>query len=79
MKLAVWLQRNDLIPTEFANKIGVSPSLVHKYLYEDSIPRPKLMQAIYEKTHGAVTANDFYDLQIESKKFISGRQSKDEK
>jgi len=62
MKLAVWLQRNDLIPTEFANKIGVSPSLVHKYLYEDAIPRPRLMQVIYERTHGAVTANDFYDL-----------------
>lgn len=63
MKLAIWLQKNDLIPTEFANKIGVSPSMIHKYLYEDVIPRPKLMKAIHEKTCGAVTANDFYDLQ----------------
>lgn len=39
MKLAIWLQKNDLMPTEFANKIGVSPSMVHKYLYEDVIPR----------------------------------------
>ena len=68
MKLAVWLQRNRVMPTEFAEEIGVSPSLIHKYLHKDTIPRPKLMQNIYEKTEGAVTANDFYDLQIDSHK-----------
>ena len=72
MKLALWLQINKVIPTEFANKIGVSPSLVHKYLYEDAIPRPKLMQIIYERTCGAVTANDFYDLQ---NKFVQNEVS----
>jgi len=62
MKLEQWLKLNKLTTREFAEQIGKSPSLVHKYLYEGVTPQRSSMQAIFRATHGAVTANDFYKL-----------------
>lgn len=46
----------------FAVKIAKDRSLVHKYLYEGVIPKPKAMAKIFALTLGAVTPNDFYNL-----------------
>lgn len=62
MQLITWLEIQQMSIQEFAKKIGKHPSLVHKYLYEDVIPKISAMQAIYLVTCGAVTANDFYKL-----------------
>lgn len=58
----MWLKLQQMDINLFAEKIGESRNLVHKYLYEDVIPRHKVMIKIYRITLGAVTANDFYRL-----------------
>ena len=62
MQLATWLKLKNLSISEFAKQIGRHHSLVHKYIYEDVIPKPNIMKALFLTTYGAVTANDFYHL-----------------
>lgn len=59
MKLGKWLKLQSTPIHVFAQKIGRSRSLVHKYIYEGVIPKRDVMIKIYTTTCGAVTANDF--------------------
>lgn len=65
MELKSWAMIQKLKDSEVAKVLGISQSHVHKYLYEKSIPKPKLMRRIFIVTLGAVTANDFYELNAE--------------
>lgn len=62
MELSRWIKRNNLCVAEFARRSEISRSAMHKYLYEGAKPGEKAMQRIYNATHGAVSANDFYKL-----------------
>ena len=62
MRLEMWLKLQQMDINLFAEKIGKSRNLVHKYIHEDVIPRHKVMIKIYRITLGSVTANDFYRL-----------------
>ena len=60
MKLITWIEINGIKPSALAKKLKISQVHVHKYLYEEVIPRPAIMKRIYELTCGAVTPNSFY-------------------
>lgn len=53
--------RSDMTEAKFAGLIGVDQSTVNR-LRKGQIPTPPVMTKIYEHTHGAVTANDFFGI-----------------
>ena len=67
MKLSAWLdtpnpdgsrKRRD----EFASAIGVTPQMISAYCDGRYWPGKERMEAIIRETSGAVTANDFIDM-----------------
>lgn len=71
MKLAAWLdlpnpdgsrKRRD----KFADAIGVTPQMISAYCDGRYIPGKDVMPKIFAETGGAVTANDFFDMQTEA-------------
>ncbi|WP_425360525.1 MULTISPECIES: hypothetical protein [unclassified Candidatus Tisiphia] len=62
MKLSIWMKVNNLQTGKVDKLFQVSSANIYKYLYEDSIPRPKVMERIFLATHGVVTPNDFYGI-----------------
>ena len=62
MKLETWLRLNQIQIHRFAKIIGKNRSLVHKYIYEDVIPKHDIIVKIYRATFGSVSANDFHRL-----------------
>ncbi|WP_341750218.1 hypothetical protein [Candidatus Tisiphia endosymbiont of Sialis lutaria] len=60
MRLEIWMQWNKRSSGEVAKLFNVSQAHIHKYLYEDTIPKRKIMMNIFKITQGAVTPNDFY-------------------
>ncbi len=61
MKLGAWLTAKEMLPSAFADGIGVDKSLVSRWLDGSVIPRRDNMRRIREFTNGEVTANDFGD------------------
>lgn len=68
MKLAAWLdlpnadgsrKRRD----EFATRIGVTPQMISQYCADRMWPGKERMEAIARETAGAVTPNDFIDME----------------
>jgi DNA-binding transcriptional regulator YdaS (Cro superfamily) len=68
MKLVHWLQ----IPNpdgsrkrrrDFAARIGVTPSMITQYCEDAMWPGRDKMEAIVRETQGAVTANDFINME----------------
>ena len=76
MKLQKWMELEDIAPEEVAELLRVSRSQVHKYQFEDAIPKPGMMQKIFVMTRGMVRADDFNDVSeklfddVNLKKFI---------
>lgn len=62
MKLSEWLKQTGTKKFRFAERIGVSPSVVTDYCKERYAPRGKVAEAIIRETGGAVTANDFLSI-----------------
>lgn len=60
MKLAAWLAKNNLTPTEFARRTDLSQPTVFRYINGDRIPLPQMMEIITKATKGEVQPNDFY-------------------
>lgn len=60
MKLENWLKEQDINPSEFGRRCGVSHTAVGRWMRGDRVPRPAQMAAITRETGGAVTAVDFY-------------------
>jgi transcriptional regulator with XRE-family HTH domain len=65
MKLAHYMNRHRLTDAAIAERSGVPLGSVGYYRRGERIPRPRHMLAIYSATGGAVTADDFYDLERE--------------
>jgi 3,4-dihydroxy 2-butanone 4-phosphate synthase/GTP cyclohydrolase II len=68
MKLADWLNIPNPDGTRkrrsvFASQIGVTPSMITAYCEDRMWPGKDRMEAIARETRGAVTANDFIDLE----------------
>lgn len=61
MKLADWLEKNDMQRKVFAEKIGVNPSYITLICNSDSWPSRDIMKRIKKATKGEVTPNDFLD------------------
>lgn len=59
MKLAVYLSKNGISHSMFAETIGTSQATVSRYALSRRIPRAEHMVKIAEATHGQVTPNDF--------------------
>ena len=59
MKLIKWLIKSDISKKEFAERIGISESLVYHYLSGKRYPSSSTARKIMEATNGAVTPNDF--------------------
>jgi len=62
MKLATYLENNEISDAAFARQIGVERQAVGRYKSGDRFPEKPILLKIYEVTAGAVTANDFADL-----------------
>lgn len=62
MLLAEWLSREKITRTDFATRVGVSPSHVTGICDGASWPSRKLILEIERQTSGEVTANDFVRL-----------------
>jgi DNA-binding transcriptional regulator YdaS (Cro superfamily) len=63
MKLETWLTKNCVRRSEFAERIGVVPSMITAYCAGESVPQPKTMEEIFRQTGGKVTPNDFHNLE----------------
>ena len=62
MKLADWLKKTGTRKFQFAQRIGVRPSVITDYCKGRYCPRPKVAEAIIRETNGEVTANDFLSI-----------------
>lgn len=61
MKLSDWLDESDLTRAAFAKLIEVSPSYITLLCSaEPAWPGRETVEKIHKKTHGDVTALDFY-------------------
>ena len=60
MKLAAWLAKNKISPTEFARRLRKPQPTIWRYVNGDRIPDPQMMALIKKATRGEVMPNDFY-------------------
>ena len=68
MKLAAWFKQRNAdgsrrLKGEFARRIGKTPSMVSEYCADTAWPGKETMEAIFRETNGAVTPNDFVQLE----------------
>ena len=63
MKLRVYRSISNLTQKQLARRLGVTELSVIKYEAGNNIPSRDVMLKIYVETEGAVTPNDFYDLE----------------
>lgn len=64
MKLADYLSRSAKSPEDFAREIEVDPVSVRRYLNGTRFPRRGVMDRIIRATDGAVTPNDFVEVDV---------------
>ena len=64
MKLADYLADRSIKPADFGGQIGVSYEAVRRYCTGERIPDREVMARIFGATGGAVTANDFFGLEV---------------
>lgn len=64
MRLAAFLEKNELTDAAFARLIGVERQAVGRYKSGERFPEKPILLKIYEATEGAVTANDFAGLPV---------------
>ena len=62
MKLADWLETNQVTAHAFAQRIGRAPSTVTRLIRGRHTPDAATMKSIIEVTDGAVLPNDFFDV-----------------
>lgn len=61
MRLADYLVKRGLTQKQFGKIVGVDQSQIARYV-GGRVPHRDVMQRIIEKTDGAVTANDFFEV-----------------
>ena len=67
MRLADYLRREGLTASAFARRIGRSEATVSRILRGINRPDWSTLEAIRKATDGAVTPNDFFDVNVEGK------------
>jgi len=60
MKLGDFLSEHGLSQSDFAETIETKPVSVSRYVRNERLPEPEIMERIRIATNGLVTANDFY-------------------
>ena len=60
MKLKNWLKKSRMEQKELAQKLGVTPSSVCKYVNGTRLPHIKIIRKIAKLTDHKVTIDDFY-------------------
>jgi transcriptional regulator with XRE-family HTH domain len=63
MKLSEYLAAHDLTDPAFAALVGCDRTTVLRWRSAKVMPEREQMRRIAEVTEGAVTANDFYDIE----------------
>lgn len=58
MKLGDWLKMTKTRQYVFAQRIGVTASVVSDYVHDRMVPSPERWERIVAETGGAVTPND---------------------
>jgi DNA-binding transcriptional regulator YdaS (Cro superfamily) len=62
MKLEQYLGMHKISVVDFAERVGVSPSIVYRWINGAKIPRARHLRMIARLTRGAVTPNDFFGI-----------------
>lgn len=62
MDLRQYLDENDLSAAKFAEKIGVTPMSIFRYLRRERVPQAEVLARIIAETGGKVTPNDFFGI-----------------
>jgi transcriptional regulator with XRE-family HTH domain len=62
MTLDQYLTSNGITEAAFATEIGADQSTVNRLRRKGQIPSKELMAAIFEKSGGAVRADDFFGI-----------------
>lgn len=60
MKLAEYLEKNNITQAEMANLLGISQQAIDKYINKGTVPRKLVMNRLVELTGNKVKAQDFY-------------------
>jgi hypothetical protein len=82
MKFQKWVEFKGATTGEIAELLGISKSQVHKYRFEDAIPKRDMMQKIYAMTGGMLRPDDFNDVSeklfndVNLQKFIYHKKKK---
>lgn len=63
MQLAEYLKNNGISDDDFGQSIGVTRQAVHRYKTFERFPEKPVLGKIVAATSGAVTPNDFLQLQ----------------
>jgi len=63
MKLAAYLESQNITPEQFSDRVGVHKTTVYRWLRGARRPTDEgTLSRIYVETKGAVTANDFFSV-----------------
>lgn len=60
MKLAEYIELENLALSEFAARIGVTHEAVRRYVRCKRVPTPAIIKKIVKATNGKVRPDDFY-------------------
>jgi hypothetical protein len=63
MKLADWLEAHSITDARFGEMIGAARQAVHRYRAGGRVPDKVMMSRIVKVTGGAVSPNDFYEVE----------------
>lgn len=67
-KLRKYIEDNNIKKSHFAKKIGVSPSMMNKYLYSGSLPLYTIALRISDVTLGYITKEEIANESIDRSK-----------
>ncbi len=62
MTLDEYIRAAGMTNAEFGDLVGANHSTISRLRKGGQVPNPDLMVAIFDKTGGSVTANDFYGI-----------------
>lgn len=66
MKLEQYLEKEGISAADFGKRINVGRMTMHRYLKKGRVPRTDVMKKIREETGGQVTADDFFEADLEA-------------
>lgn len=66
MTLEAYLDKHSLTNVAFAAMVGADQSTIQRMRKGTQVPSKELMARIFDVTHGAVQANDFFGLPVKA-------------